>query len=456
MTNPDAALHKPFFSNKTIDYVLSSFKSDIFNSINNIPTSNLILTCEIILNSKISLKKIPSFTNLFPITFFSDRKNEKRILTLGKVDDINKNNFKSVSDILNYNNNIRIIYASHFEKNASKDIYWEQFPDQLFIIPRIEIASTKDKSLMKINYSSKILSDNSKIDELIKSIKTILRTSYNTDSNLKKESINCLPDKNSWIKSINHYAKNMSSNNKSKVVLARKEIHSFNKSIDSTQILEKFIGTNEESYLFYVALKPSLAFISLSPEKLFSLENNKIEVDSLAGTRPRGETLEKDNALANELQSSDKDLKEHRFVSQFIEERLKPICHKISKNKHEEILKLKNVQHLHTTYEGEINKNINIENLIETLHPTPAVGGIPLDDALSIIKEFEPFSRGLYASPMGYMSKDKSELIVGIRSALINDNTLHIFGGAGIVHASSGLEEWIETENKMSNFLKMF
>ena len=81
------------------------------------------------------------------------------------------------------------------------------------------------------------------------------------------------------------------------------------------------------------------------------------------------------------------------------------------------------------------------------------MGGTPKEKAVQFIRENETFSRGLYAAPCGVITEKYSELLVGIRSALIGSDTVSIFAGAGIVEASSSEKEWKETQNKMKNFL---
>jgi menaquinone-specific isochorismate synthase len=93
--------------------------------------------------------------------------------------------------------------------------------------------------------------------------------------------------------------------------------------------------------------------------------------------------------------------------------------------------------------------------LIEKLHPTAAVGGIPHQLAMQKILEIEKEERFLYAAPIGIISKEFSEIVVGIRSGFIKDKNLTIFGGAGIVKGSDAEEEWNETGIKMQPFTKV-
>ncbi|NBB72314.1 MAG: isochorismate synthase, partial [Bacteroidetes bacterium] len=89
---------------------------------------------------------------------------------------------------------------------------------------------------------------------------------------------------------------------------------------------------------------------------------------------------------------------------------------------------------------------------VHALHPTPAIGGVPTEDALQAIRAQEPFARGWYAGPVGWIGPDAAEFAVAIRSGLIRDNTLALYSGAGIVDGSAPDSEWEEIEQKISDF----
>ena len=94
--------------------------------------------------------------------------------------------------------------------------------------------------------------------------------------------------------------------------------------------------------------------------------------------------------------------------------------------------------------------------IIHKLHPTPAVGGYPKKQALEAIEEIEPFERGWYAAPVGWVGYDRAEFAVAIRSSLIVKNKVALFAGAGIVSGSQPEAEWEELENKIRNFRQIF
>lgn len=89
------------------------------------------------------------------------------------------------------------------------------------------------------------------------------------------------------------------------------------------------------------------------------------------------------------------------------------------------------------------------------MHPTPALGGYPVQDALAIIERYEKHERGLYAAPIGIMNEQGDGLfVVGIRSALIEGNRVYAYAGCGIVEDSECEEEYWETNNKVKTILE--
>jgi menaquinone-specific isochorismate synthase len=94
--------------------------------------------------------------------------------------------------------------------------------------------------------------------------------------------------------------------------------------------------------------------------------------------------------------------------------------------------------------------------VLRALHPTPAVGGYPNGEALEEIRAFEPFDRGWYAGPIGWIGADAAEFAVGIRSGLVRGSRLALFSGAGIVEGSVPEDEWAEIEQKIGDFTGMF
>jgi len=232
-------------------------------------------------------------------------------------------------------------------------------------------------------------------------------------------------------------------------------------------------------YLFCLQLDADRAFLGCTPEQLFRISGGTISTEALAGTRPRGVTPEEDERLANELMASQKDRFENRVTAESIEEALSPlveggregvkrfpafvlrlqhvqhICHKISARLLKRKRRRKNEEE-EGEEEGEEGTSSSAFDLLAALHPTPAVAGEPRLTALQAIRQLEPFDRGFYAGPVGFLSPACAEFAVAIRSVLIVRERAHVFAGAGIVPGSTAEGEWAEIGAKMANFVRMF
>ena len=116
--------------------------------------------------------------------------------------------------------------------------------------------------------------------------------------------------------------------------------------------------------------------------------------------------------------------------------------------------RLANVQHLHTPIRAALPENVRLLQTVGWLHPTPAVGGTPMDAALAWIPKLEGFSRGLYGGAIGWVNaRGGGEFFVGIRSALVDGATARVYAGAGIVAGSTPEKEFAETELKFKAML---
>jgi menaquinone-specific isochorismate synthase len=208
-------------------------------------------------------------------------------------------------------------------------------------------------------------------------------------------------------------------------------------------------------YLFAIQWQEGAVFLGASPECLYRRHGSLIETEALAGTRPRGKTSEQDQALRQDLLSCDKDNREHQLVVQMIQERLKPFCRDIILKPQPEILTLPGGHHLITRCHGRLWPEATDEKILNILHPTPAVGGSPRAAALDEILTQEPFSRGWYAAPVGYLGCKQSEFCVAIRSGLLTHDRFYLYAGAGIVTDSQPESEWEEIEHKLNTFLQI-
>ncbi|SFR52123.1 MULTISPECIES: isochorismate synthase [Halorubrum] len=190
------------------------------------------------------------------------------------------------------------------------------------------------------------------------------------------------------------------------------------------------------------------AFFGATPERLVSLRGRTVETDALAGTTGRGETPTEDEWLARELLDDEKNVHEHELVAETVRHQLEPFAASVSAGERR-VRRLATVQHLHTPITAELDADRHVLDLVEALHPTPAVGGLPPDRALATIRETEPFDRGWYAAPVGWIdAAGNGAFAVAIRSAVASRRRATLFAGVGIVSDSDPDREWDEVQLK--------
>ncbi len=263
------------------------------------------------------------------------------------------------------------------------------------------------------------------------------------------------PDAIGWEDRVHIALEQLTQRQVHKVVLARQSIYEFDSPLQTLALLAALQDSIPYAYHFYFQWQPGHAFLGASPERLYWRDGAHIASEALAGTRRRGRTPAEDLDLQRELLSSDKERREHRLVADFVRERLTRLCGRITCEPTPSILQLGHVQHLHQALHGWLMPGVSDSQLVAALHPTPAVGGAPQAEALHLLAELEPFDRGWYAGPVGWLSQTGAELAVAIRSGLVNDHSLRLFAGAGLVPGSVAQAEWQETDNKLAAFRRI-
>ncbi len=207
-------------------------------------------------------------------------------------------------------------------------------------------------------------------------------------------------------------------------------------------------------YIFSVGNDQGTTFIGATPERLFSLRKQRLISDALAGSAPRGKSAIADQKFAQTLLNSEKERREHQAVSDYISQQLTALGLTPQRSRRQ-LLKLNNIQHLWTLIQADVPSEIQPLDIIAQLHPTPAVAGVPSAIALEKIRDYEPFDRGLYAAPIGWLDlHGNAEFMVGIRSAMIHKNHARLYAGAGIVAGSNPDKELAEVQLKLQAMLK--
>lgn len=233
-----------------------------------------------------------------------------------------------------------------------------------------------------------------------------------------------------------------------KVVLAQSLGVDLAGELDVVDTLDRLSDTYPGCFRFLVAPERGGTFFGATPERLVSLEGRTVQTEALAGSTGRGDTSAEDEWLASELRDSEKDIHEHELVADAVRDQLAPLAASIRTGTRT-VRRLATVQHLRTPMQATLNRDEHVLSLVEALHPTPAVGGLPPDEALRTIRETEAFDRGWYAAPVGWFdAAGDGAFGVAIRSALARGDAATLFAGAGIVADSDPDSEWDELQLK--------
>lgn len=190
-----------------------------------------------------------------------------------------------------------------------------------------------------------------------------------------------------------------------------------------------------------------------SPELLLRAERGEVSARVLAGTAGRGTDPDVDRAIADGLSHSIKNNHEHAYAVQSMVSELEPFCEWVEADAQPFSLALPDLWHLATDVRGKLKPATSLLDVIAKLHPTAAVAGTPRDLAIALIEELEPYDRGGYAGPVGWVSADGSgELAIALRGGIIESTSdqvvVRAIAGCGIVAESDPQAELAETELK--------
>ncbi|WP_414902392.1 isochorismate synthase [Sphingomonas flavalba] len=241
----------------------------------------------------------------------------------------------------------------------------------------------------------------------------------------------------------------------SKVVLSRALRIEMDGPADPVAIAQRLLNDTSVT-VFLATLQDDKAIVGATPELLLSRRGLDIVSHPLAGSMPRSPDPVADRAAADALLRSDKDRREHELVVEAVFDTLAPYCAELSARQGTGLRSTATVWHLGTRIEGRLKSEDapSAAVLAALLHPTPAVGGYPRQDALATIRELETYSRGYYAGAVGWVDeKGDGEWHVSLRCAQIDGRTVTLHAGAGIVAGSDPAAELAETAAKFRAML---
>ena len=345
-----------------------------------------------------------------------------------------------------------------FDRDDSPEPLWHRFGRFYFIVPEFELRRENDAGTFAFNvvYKPGCRRDQI-IEKLLSSMEGLVFNDEYAGNPFTARALSrtdC-PDKSKWQENILEAIGAMRLANIKKIVLSRKSVFQMSQTIDPVALLKQVSNNSINTYDFCFQLDESNAFIGCSPECLYRKDQNSIYAEAIAGTCLAGETDSEQRCFQEKFLNSRKEAEEHGYVFDNVNADLNKICRRIHILNQRDILSLNYVQHFCSRFRGTLKDNISTQKIIETLHPTAALNGYPKRAAKSAVKKYEPFSRGWYAGPVGWIGADCSEFAAGIRSGFVRGREISLFAGAGIVKSSDPASEWGEIESKLKPFLEV-
>lgn len=381
----------------------------------------------------------------YPQIYLSDKDDQGEVAAIGKAW------YTDQAELPENINKARLYGGMGFSNHAT----WPDFPHCRFVLPRLEIRRQGRVTKLVCNLYWATSDFASQVN-----ITLALLDSLNPAETLTRQSIHILqrqdtPNKQDWRNLVEQVTDEQFQQHTAKVVLSRRTQLTSSNSVDHYALLHQWQMVNPNCFQFMFSFTPDSHFIGCTPERLYLRSGARLTTESLAGTMPRGISSEEDEKLSHTLLHDHKIKHENQLVLDDILAQLSKVSLDIGLDK-VSILKLNQLQHLKQRIHAYLKPDASDHDLLNALHPTPAVGGTPRKSALAFIKQNEPYSRGWYAGAIGVLSQQQSQFAVAIRSALIQHNQITLFAGAGIVKGSDPALEWQELEHKIATPLSLF
>jgi isochorismate synthase len=338
----------------------------------------------------------------------------------------------------------RVFGGASFAPGAAQSTPWESFGDGFLLLPTWTYHVER-RAWLSLAVSGAKSSD---IESLLDAFDTLWGS--------LERPIGVIPspvsvqrieeaDRDTWARQVSQIRERIRKGDFDKVVAARHCVVELETGAGSLDVLkrleERFPGCTR-----FALWRGDAAFLGATPELLISRRGTQVLSEALAGSTAHGDA-------ARMLESS-KEREEHQLVVNAILAGLEPFCETLRSDPEPSVRELPNLLHMQTAIEGKLAEPTHVLSLVQALHPTPAVGGVPTKEAIRWIVEHEALPRGWYSAPVGWVDANgDGEFVVALRSGLLRDGKAWVYAGAGIMADSDPDAEYAETELKMQALL---
>ena len=343
----------------------------------------------------------------------------------------------------------RFVLGYSFSQDGPTGEEWSNYGPARVVLP--QAAVVRDRGSTKLIVATNP-GDESAVLDLLRRLK---RPGLAVRRHAAGRSIESIPPPGDWMQAVEETVEAIEAGAFEKVVLARSVVVTSDVASDPFELAGR-LRSGYSGCFTYAWESGEDAFVGASPELLAQVRGARVISEPLAGTTARGEGEDDDRQLGEQLMASTKNRHEHRLVIEDISSRLEPLTSEISVPSTPTLRRMANVQHLSTSIQGTLLAGRGLLDVVEAMHPTPAVGGSPTSDAVAMIEKMEQIDRGWYSGGIGWTTAEgDGQVAVALRCALLRGAQARLFAGAGIVSGSIPQLELEETRLKFGPVLSL-
>jgi len=349
---------------------------------------------------------------------------------------------KRIADLVNKDSKFDEHMPEIFLVKAEKLIVYDNTDQSIQIIFNVDPSKTSyEEALDAIE----------KIGSLLNSEDTIFDDTFKTPSG--EMAFNSNFEKDDYIKAVGLVKNYIEEGDVMQVVLAQDFSQDFQN--DPFDLYRALRQLNPSPYMYYLDFD-ECQIVGASPEILVRLEEDKVTLRPIAGTRKRGSNTEEDLANEKDLLTDPKEIAEHLMLIDLGRNDVGRVSEMGTVQVTDKMIveKYSHVMHIVSNVTGTLSKDLDAIDALKASLPAGTLSGAPKIRAMQIINELEPSSRGIYGGAIGYISWNGNiDTAIAIRTAVIKDNVIHVGAGAGIVADSIPENEWLECKQKAKVFL---
>lgn len=345
---------------------------------------------------------------------------------------------------------LRAFVGFSFLPDGSTSEVWSGYDPAEVFLPRISIENFGGVGRLTV-----IVPDTDDPDPTLKLLASLKHPEWPSVVDQGDHSIESHPPVTEWARHVADAVSAIDRGDLEKVVLARSVVIRSTEPVEILRVFRELATGYPQCYNFAWKSGDSV-FMGASPELLADVSGRTLVSIPLAGSAPRGDDDDDDQRIGEQLLRSTKDRSEHSLVVDDLAKRLASLTRHLVVPTTPALKQMATVQHLATEIHGDLTRGIGILDVIDAVHPTPAVGGVERDPAISYINAAEEMDRGWYTGGVGWInSAGEGAICIALRCGLIKGETTHLYAGAGIVADSQPDAEVRETRLKLKPLLSV-